>query len=203
MVSDYKKPLNIGSDEMVSMNEMAEIVLELSGKNLPIKHIPGPEGVRGRNSDNTLIKKVLGWAPNTSIREGLKITHAWIASKVQLTFFDLTLFPLFPQTFSISPTSLLLTLPHTQPYPAPSPLVHQPIRAYNLVALHVLSKTNMCRHAFLSQFCQNIMLIASMHVGQVAEIEKNGGSLDGLTTSKVMGQSMVDDADKGKGYEHQ
>lgn len=82
MVSDYKKPLNIGSDEMVSMNEMAEIVLELSGKKLPIKHIPGPEGVRGRNSDNTLIKQVLGWAPNTSIRDGLKITHGWITKKV-------------------------------------------------------------------------------------------------------------------------
>merc|ERR1712195_29951 len=59
MVSDYKKPLNIGSDEMVSMNQMAELVFKLGGKTLPIKHIPGPEGVRGRNSDNTLIKEVL------------------------------------------------------------------------------------------------------------------------------------------------
>merc|ERR1711975_5069 len=57
MMSDMKKPLNIGSDEMVSMNKMAEYVLEIAGKpDMPIKHIPGPEGVRGRNSDNTWIK---------------------------------------------------------------------------------------------------------------------------------------------------
>jgi len=83
MVSDYKKPLNIGSDEMVSMNQMADIVLGIEGKTLPIKHIPGPEGVRGRNSDNTLIKQVLGWAPSVSIRDGLAMTHTWIKSKVQ------------------------------------------------------------------------------------------------------------------------
>ena len=64
MVSDYKKPLNIGSDEMVSMNQMAELVFKIGGKTLPIKHIPGPEGVRGRNSDNTLIKEV----PNPGVR---------------------------------------------------------------------------------------------------------------------------------------
>lgn len=60
--------MNIGSDEMVSMNEMAEIVLSFDGKNLPIHHIPGPEGVRGRNSDNTLIKEKLGWAPNMKLK---------------------------------------------------------------------------------------------------------------------------------------
>ena len=85
MVSDYKKPLNIGSDEMVSMNQMADIVLEASGKKgMPIKHIPGPEGVRGRNSDNTLIKEVLGWAPSISLKEGLGYTHAWIQSQIEL-----------------------------------------------------------------------------------------------------------------------
>jgi len=82
MVSDYKKPLNIGSDEMVSMNEMAEIALGFKGASIPVKHIPGPEGVRGRNSDNTLIKQVLGWAPATPLREGLKYTYDWI--KVQV-----------------------------------------------------------------------------------------------------------------------
>ena len=61
--SDFSEPLNLGSDEMVSMNEMAEMILGFSDKKLPIKHIPGPEGVRGRNSDNTLIKEKLGWAP--------------------------------------------------------------------------------------------------------------------------------------------
>jgi len=83
MVSDYKKPLNIGSDEMVSMNQMADIVLEASKKKgMPIKHIPGPEGVRGRNSDNTLIKQVLGWAPQTTLKEGLGITYKWIEEQV-------------------------------------------------------------------------------------------------------------------------
>merc|ERR1740130_2139514 len=70
MVSDYKKPLNIGSDEMVSMNQMADLVMGFDGANkVPVKHIPGPEGVRGRNSDNTLIKEVLGWAPSTTLKE--------------------------------------------------------------------------------------------------------------------------------------
>jgi GDP-D-mannose 3',5'-epimerase len=83
MVSDYKKPLNIGSDEMVSMNQMAELVMSYDGKSMPVKHIPGPEGVRGRNSDNTLIKEVLGWAPSVSLKEGLGYTYAWIKSQVE------------------------------------------------------------------------------------------------------------------------
>merc|ERR1712070_1011790 len=83
MVSDYKKPLNIGSDEMVSMNQMADIVLEIKGGALPIKHIPGPEGVRGRNSDNTLIKQVLGWAPTTPVKEGLGYTYKWIGDQTK------------------------------------------------------------------------------------------------------------------------
>jgi GDP-D-mannose 3', 5'-epimerase len=69
--------VNIGSDEMVSMNEMAEIVLSFENKSIPIQHIPGPEGVRGRNSDNTLIKEKLGWAPTMK----LKVLILLIASK--------------------------------------------------------------------------------------------------------------------------
>lgn len=69
--SDFREPVNIGSDEMVSMNEMAEIVLSFDNKNLPIHHIPGPEGVRGRNSDNTLIKEKLGWAPTMKLKVNL------------------------------------------------------------------------------------------------------------------------------------
>lgn len=83
MRSDFKEPLNIGSDEMISMNDMALFCLSLSNKNIPIRHIPGPEGVRGRNSDNTLIKKVLGWAPSISLSEGLKRTHAWIQTQIE------------------------------------------------------------------------------------------------------------------------
>jgi len=81
--SDYKEPLNLGSDEMVSMNDMASMVLEFAGKNIPVKHIPGPEGVRGRNSDNTLIKQVLGWAPGTSLKVGLEKTFKWINSEIE------------------------------------------------------------------------------------------------------------------------
>jgi len=81
--SDYSKPMNIGSDEMVSMNEMASLALSFCGKShLPINHIPGPLGVRGRNSDNTRIKEVLGWAPSITLAEGLKRTCEWI--KVQI-----------------------------------------------------------------------------------------------------------------------
>lgn len=80
--SDFSEPLNLGSDEMVSMNEMADMILGFSDKKLPIKHIPGPEGVRGRNSDNTLIKEKLGWAPSIKLADGLKITHDWIKSRI-------------------------------------------------------------------------------------------------------------------------
>jgi GDP-D-mannose 3', 5'-epimerase len=73
--SDFREPVNIGSDEMVSMNEMAEIVLSFEDRKLPIHHIPGPEGVRGRNSDNTLIKEKLGWAPTMK----LKVYHNLIS----------------------------------------------------------------------------------------------------------------------------
>ena len=76
------EPVNLGSDEMVSMNEMAAMVLAYEGKELPIKHIPGPEGVRGRNSDNVLIKEKLGWAPSVKLDEGLKITYFWIKDQL-------------------------------------------------------------------------------------------------------------------------
>jgi len=82
MDSDFTKPINLGSDEMVSMNQMAEMILKLVGKELPLKHVPGPEGVRGRNSDNSLIKKALGWAPSISLEDGLKITIDWIKERI-------------------------------------------------------------------------------------------------------------------------
>ncbi|KAI7757803.1 hypothetical protein M8C21_029179 [Ambrosia artemisiifolia] len=81
--SDFREPVNIGSDEMVSMNEMAEIVLSFEDKKLPIHHIPGPEGVRGRNSDNTLIKEKLGWAPTMRLKDGLRITYFWIKEQIE------------------------------------------------------------------------------------------------------------------------
>ena len=80
--SDMSEPVNLGSDEMISMNDMGKMVLGFEGKDLPIKHIPGPEGVRGRNSDNTLIKEKLGWAPSVKLADGLKITYFWIKDQV-------------------------------------------------------------------------------------------------------------------------
>lgn len=71
-------PVNIGSDEMVSINELAETVSNIANKKISIKHIKGPLGVRGRNSDNHLIKKKLGWAPKAKLKDGLKKTYEWI-----------------------------------------------------------------------------------------------------------------------------
>ena len=82
--SDCAEPLNIGSDEMISMNNLAKMALEFAGKgDCPLKHCPGPEGVRGRNSDNTKIKEVLGWAPQTTLRDGLKKTFDWISGEIE------------------------------------------------------------------------------------------------------------------------
>ena len=82
MASDFTEPINLGSDEMVTMNQMAEIAMGIAGKKLPIRHIPGPEGVRGRNSNNDLIKQVLGWAPSISLKDGLAKTFVWIKKQV-------------------------------------------------------------------------------------------------------------------------
>jgi nucleoside-diphosphate-sugar epimerase len=82
MKSDYDKPLNIGSEEMLSMNDFAELVMKIAGKNLPLKHSLGPEGVRGRNSENTLIEQVLGWKPSISLAVGIEKTYNWIKEQV-------------------------------------------------------------------------------------------------------------------------
>ena len=74
----FHGPVNIGSEEMVTINHLAEIVMQVANKKLSIKHIDGPLGVRGRNSDNKLIKEKLGWAPSKSLREGIAKTYAWI-----------------------------------------------------------------------------------------------------------------------------
>lgn len=82
MMSDCDVPLNLGTEEMVSMNEFADIAMGFEKKNLPVRHIPGPQGVRGRNSDNTMIKEKINWEPLISIEEGLKKTYFWIKSQV-------------------------------------------------------------------------------------------------------------------------
>lgn len=82
MESDFIGPVNIGSSEMVTINHLAYQVMKISGKNLNLKHIPGPQGVRGRNSDNTLIKEKLGWAPYQPLYDGLVKTFEWVNSQV-------------------------------------------------------------------------------------------------------------------------
>ncbi len=83
MDSDFRGPVNIGSEELISINDLAKMVMDIAGKNLRIKHVPGPQGVRGRRSDNTLIKEKLGWAPKKPLREGMEITYRWIEEQVR------------------------------------------------------------------------------------------------------------------------
>jgi nucleoside-diphosphate-sugar epimerase len=82
MNSNFVGPLNIGSQEMVTINSLAEMVMKIANKRLKIKHVEGPLGVRGRNSDNALISQKLGWAPNYPLYEGLEKTYNWIALQV-------------------------------------------------------------------------------------------------------------------------
>jgi GDP-D-mannose 3', 5'-epimerase len=84
--SDWEGPVNIGSEEMVTINQLAQMIIDISGKNLTIEHIPGPTGVRGRNSDNRLIEKKLGWAPSTSLQASLEKTYAWIEEQVRAKY---------------------------------------------------------------------------------------------------------------------
>jgi len=83
MDSEFQGPVNIGSEEMVSINQLAEMAMGIAGKRLNINHIPGPLGVRGRNSDNRLIKEKLAWQPNAPLQKGLDITYRWIDDQVK------------------------------------------------------------------------------------------------------------------------
>jgi len=81
--SDWTGPVNIGSDEMVSIDQLADMAMEIAGKKLTKKHISGPLGVRGRNSDNRLIKEKLGWRPTKPLIDGMRKTYAWIEAQVK------------------------------------------------------------------------------------------------------------------------
>lgn len=83
--SDFTGPVNIGSDEMVTINQLVDMVAQIAGKKVRVRHIDGPTGVRGRNSDNTLIRQKLGWAPSTKLRDGLATTYQWIEAQVKKT----------------------------------------------------------------------------------------------------------------------
>ena len=82
MKSNYDQPVNIGSEEMVTINDLANMIIDHSGKQVFLKHIKGPIGVMGRNSDNTLVAKEVGWQPKISLQEGIQKTYDWISSKV-------------------------------------------------------------------------------------------------------------------------
>ena len=82
MASNYTHPINLGSDRSITVDELAQIVIKQSGKNIKIEHTPGPTGVATRNSDNTLIRSVLGWAPQNNLEFGLQQTYNWIVDNI-------------------------------------------------------------------------------------------------------------------------
>src|SRR5690606_25722237 len=83
--SGFEGPVNIGSEEMISINDYTKLVMDVAGKQQTIQNVPGPEGVRGRNSDNKLIRERLGWAPSQPLVEGVRRTYAWIEEQVKAT----------------------------------------------------------------------------------------------------------------------
>jgi GDP-D-mannose 3', 5'-epimerase len=85
MNSDFREPLNLGQDRMISINELADSIAGIAGVRLKKIHVPGPQGVRGRNSDNTLLQKVLGWTPQISLEDGLAFTYRWIEEQVRMS----------------------------------------------------------------------------------------------------------------------
>ncbi|MDR1857628.1 MAG: NAD-dependent epimerase/dehydratase family protein [Desulfovibrio sp.] len=83
MRSDWTGPVNIGSEEMVTLDGLVDMVADIAGKTVRKRHVPGPVGVRGRTSDNRLVRKLLGWSPSRSLREGLEQTYAWVEAQVR------------------------------------------------------------------------------------------------------------------------
>jgi GDP-D-mannose 3', 5'-epimerase len=81
--SEYREALNLGQDRLVTINQLAEMVAAIAGIRIVRRHVPGPQGVRGRNSDNTRLRKVLGWEPQISLEEGLRRTYGWIEKQVR------------------------------------------------------------------------------------------------------------------------
>lgn len=82
MQSDYAEPLNLGQDRLISINQLADVVADIAGVSIVKRHVSGPQGVRGRNSDNTRLREVLGWEPEISLEDGLARTYEWIERQV-------------------------------------------------------------------------------------------------------------------------
>jgi GDP-D-mannose 3',5'-epimerase len=83
MRSDHREPLNLGQDRMVTINQLADMVAAAAGIEITKKHVSGPQGVRGRNSDNTRLREVLGWEPSISLEDGIALTYQWIEDQVK------------------------------------------------------------------------------------------------------------------------
>ena len=83
MNSEFHGPMNIGSAQMISINQLANMIAEIAGKKIAIKNVPGPLGVRGRTSDNALISEKLAWAPSRPLQDGLSKTYAWIEDQLK------------------------------------------------------------------------------------------------------------------------
>jgi GDP-D-mannose 3', 5'-epimerase len=83
MTSNYREPLNLGQDRLITINGLADMVAEIAGIRITKRHVPGPQGVRGRNSDNAQLRRILGWEPEISLEEGMARTYAWIESQVR------------------------------------------------------------------------------------------------------------------------
>ncbi len=86
MRSDHYEPINLGQDRLIAINELVDIIAESAGIEVVKKHVPGPQGVRGRNSDNSRLREVLSWEPEISLEEGLARTYAWIEDQVKMKF---------------------------------------------------------------------------------------------------------------------
>ena len=83
MQSDFNEPINIGSDKMVTINELIQMCLTFAGRKVKVEHVPGPVGMRDRNSDNTLAREKLGWAPSADLDIGMRVLFEWIKSQSQ------------------------------------------------------------------------------------------------------------------------
>jgi GDP-D-mannose 3', 5'-epimerase len=104
MNSGFTGPVNIGSEEMVTINALAEMIMSISHKKLSIRHIPGPLGVRGRNSDNRLIREKLNWSPSKPLREGLERTYKWIAKQIEENKFAASMNTIEEPSGSLAPS---------------------------------------------------------------------------------------------------
>jgi GDP-D-mannose 3', 5'-epimerase len=83
MRSDYEEPLNLGQDRLVRVNDLADLIASIAGVSIVKRHIEGPQGVRGRNSDNSRLREVLGWEPAISLEDGLARTYRWVEAQVE------------------------------------------------------------------------------------------------------------------------